>query len=78
MISQMPRKKTVPIPEEQELTEQAGVLADASGTEAEAALEPGPADFPSGDDPFSGGDAGAWEENSGKVPPDDASGDDPP
>ena len=74
----MPRKKTVPIPEEQELTEQAGVLADASGTEAEAALEPGPADFPSGDDPFSGGDAGAWEENSGKVPPDDASGDDPP
>ena len=53
----MPRKKTVPIPEEQELTEQTGVPTDASGMEAEAALESGPAEFPSDDDPFSSGDA---------------------
>ena len=70
----MPRKKTVPIPEEQELTEQTGVPTDASGMEAEAALESGPAEFPSDDDPFSSGDAGIWEKSGGDVPRDDADG----
>ena len=74
----MPRKKTVPIPEDQELTEQTGVVADAGGMEAEAAPESGPAEFPTGDDPFSGGDAGVWEENGWDVPPDDVDGDGAP
>ena len=37
----MPRKKTVPIPEEQELTEQTGLPADTGGMEAEAPRKPG-------------------------------------
>ena len=70
----MPRKKTVPIPEEQELTEQTGLPADTGGMEAEAAPETGMTDFSPSDDPFSGGDAGVWEEGGGDVPHDDADG----
>ena len=70
----MPRKKTVPIPEEKELTEQTGLPADTGGMEAEAAPETGMTDFSPSDDPFSGGDAGVWEEGGGDVPHDDADG----